>query len=127
TDGGLNGTAEGGCPWVTSTAGVGDGPGLSRASFAFKDRAVASGLTATMYFQQESTPAGYGGLPTPVKRQARVLLACATTGPAPAGGDASPAYLATLDLAGSSDGPPAPRTPAVHPATPGQAHPHPGP
>jgi Concanavalin A-like lectin/glucanases superfamily len=104
TDAALNGTIQGGCTWVTSTAGVGDGPGLSRTSFGFKDRKVVSGLGATMYFQQESTPAGYEGTTTPVKRQARVLLACATSGPAPAAGDASRAYMATLDLAVGHDG-----------------------
>ncbi|MFI1386417.1 LamG domain-containing protein [Embleya sp. NPDC020886] len=89
--------------WVDSDAPVGDGAGLSRYVFAIKDREVKGGLAATLYFQQEERPTGYGAVAAE-KGQARVLLACATTGPAPKGGSAGRAYLCTLDFALARNG-----------------------
>ncbi|RSS61729.1 LamG domain-containing protein [Streptomyces sp. WAC07061] len=91
-------TALKGTTWVGSDAPVGDGPGLSRDLFAIKGREVVGALTAALYFQQEQQPSGYGAV-TAEKRQARILLACATSGPPPQGGTAGRNYLCTLDLA----------------------------
>ena len=90
--------------WVSSTAPVGDGPGLSRDTFAFAGRTVASGLAATLYYQQELEATGYSTEPAAQKRQTRVLLACATSGPAPQGGSAARSYVTTLDVAVSRAG-----------------------
>ncbi|WP_148086060.1 LamG domain-containing protein [Actinocorallia herbida] len=90
--------------WVTSDAPVGDGPGLARDTFAIKGRTVVTGLSALLYHQQEPMVTGYGGAPTQEKRQARVLLAFATSGPAPAGGDAARSYVSTVDFAVGTDG-----------------------
>ncbi|MCX4750111.1 LamG domain-containing protein [Kitasatospora sp. NBC_01287] len=90
--------------WVASDAPVGDGPGLSRDVFTFGTRQAVGPLAATLYFQQEPVPTGYGAAPTQEKRQARVLLACATTGPAPTGGTADRRYVATVDFALGRDG-----------------------
>ncbi|QMU76874.1 LamG domain-containing protein [Streptacidiphilus sp. PB12-B1b] len=94
--------------WVASDAPAGDGPGLSRDVFTFGPstavRQAAGPLAATLYFQQEPAPTGYGAAPTQEKRQARVLLACATTGPAPTGGSADRRYVATVDFALTRDG-----------------------
>ncbi|HSV64399.1 MAG TPA: LamG domain-containing protein [Mycobacteriales bacterium] len=98
-EGSLSGTVE----WVASTAPVGDSPGLSRESFTFEGRSVVSGLASVLYSQQEDVATGYAEQPQPSKRQARVLLACATTGPTP-GGVADRPYLAALDVAVASDG-----------------------
>ncbi|WP_128818074.1 LamG domain-containing protein [Streptomyces sp. S063] len=87
-----------GAAWTTSEAPVGDGPGLSRDLFAIKDREVVGGLTATLYYQQEQQSSGYGTVATE-KRQARVLLACATSGPPPQNSAAGRNHLCTLDLA----------------------------
>ncbi|MFJ8443467.1 LamG domain-containing protein [Kitasatospora griseola] len=87
-----------GATWVGSDAPVGDGAGLARDMFTIKGREVVGGLTATLYFQQETQPSGYGTVASE-KRQARVLLACATSGPPPQGGVAGRNYLCTLDLA----------------------------
>jgi hypothetical protein len=96
----MDGTLNGPPPqWVTSTAPVGDGPGLARDTFAFAGRTVVSGIAATLYYQQEAQASGYSTEPVAHKRQGRVLLACATSGPAPAGGAAGRSYIATLDLA----------------------------
>ncbi len=84
--------------WVGSDAPVGDGPGLSRDMLAVKGREVVGGLTATLYYQQEEQPSGYGVVATE-KRQARVLLACATSGPPPQGGAAGRNHLCALDFA----------------------------
>ncbi|MFJ9447012.1 LamG-like jellyroll fold domain-containing protein [Kitasatospora sp. NPDC101235] len=97
-------TALGGVAWVESSAPVGDGPGLARDVFAFADRAVKTGLTATMYFQQEPATSGYGGTASQEKRQSRLLLACGTTGPAPAGGDPGRSYVAAVDFGLTREG-----------------------
>ncbi|NNJ05088.1 LamG domain-containing protein [Streptomyces sp. PKU-MA01144] len=92
-----------GAVWVPSDAPVGDGPGLSRDVFALKDRNVVGGLAATLYFQQEPRPTGYSDSALE-KRQARVLLAGATSGPAPEGGSDARAYVCTVDFALSRGG-----------------------
>ncbi|MEV0728287.1 LamG domain-containing protein [Polymorphospora sp. NPDC050346] len=101
TDNGFDGTVRGGAAWVTSTAPVGDSPGLSRETFGFAGRSLASGVAATLYFQQEETVAGYTDQPSPAKRQARVLLACPTIDASVPDGNP---LLATLDLALAADG-----------------------
>ncbi|MEU3262439.1 LamG domain-containing protein [Streptomyces bacillaris] len=87
-----------GAAWTTSEAPVGDGPGLSRDLFSIKGREVVGGLAASLYYQQEQQSSGYGTVATE-KRQARVLLACATSGPPPQGSAAGRNHLCTIDLA----------------------------
>lgn len=105
TDNALHGALDGVPTWVTSEAPVGDHPGMRRDSFVFAGRSVASGLAATLYFQQEKSRTGYGGEHKPLKKQARVLLAAATAGPAPHDGGADDqAFVAVLDVAVGRDG-----------------------
>ncbi|MEU1283600.1 LamG-like jellyroll fold domain-containing protein [Kitasatospora sp. NPDC005856] len=105
TDHAHHGELVGGPRWVTSEAPVRDHPGVRRDSFAVTGRTTASGLSAVLYHQQEATSAGYDKDPKPAKRQARVLLSYATSGPDPRTGAASDqAYLATLDFGVGRDG-----------------------
>ncbi|GLF99601.1 LamG domain-containing protein [Streptomyces yaizuensis] len=91
SDTAAHGTLSGGAVWVTSTAPVGDHPGVRRDSFTLSGREVVSGLSAALYYQQEDASSGYGEAVKPAKRQARVLLALATrpTGNATAEGNAA--------------------------------------
>ncbi|MFJ2842969.1 hypothetical protein ACIPD2_15125 [Streptomyces griseofuscus] len=66
--------------------------------FTIKGREVVGGLAATLNYQQEQAPSGYGTVATE-KRQARILLACATSGPPPQGSTAGRNHPCTLDLA----------------------------
>ncbi len=105
TDNALNAELSGGLTWVASNAPVGDCPGLRRDSFAVAGRRVVSVLSAVLYHRQEQSPAGYGQESKPVKRQARVLLSCATAGPDPRTSAATEdAYLATVDFGVGRDG-----------------------
>ncbi|GHG52084.1 LamG-like jellyroll fold domain-containing protein [Streptomyces griseocarneus] len=105
TDGARHGELVGDPKWVTSEAPVGDHPGVRRDSFAVAGRATVSGLSAVLYHQQEETAVGYGQEPKPAKRQARVLLSYATSGPDPKTGAATDdAYLATVDFGVGRDG-----------------------
>ncbi|MEH6374564.1 LamG domain-containing protein [Streptomyces sp. KLMMK] len=105
TDHARHGELLGGPEWVTSEAPVGDHPGVRRDSFAVPGRAVVSGLSAVLYHQQEDTAVGYGQEPKPAKRQARVLLSYATSGPDPKTGTATEeAYAATVDFGVGRDG-----------------------
>ncbi|MFD4658225.1 LamG-like jellyroll fold domain-containing protein [Kitasatospora sp. NPDC058444] len=105
TDHGRHAALSGGPVWVTSEAPVGEDSGIGRSSFAFSGRRVLSGLSALLHHQQEIAPAGYDQTAKPVKRQARVLLACTTGGPDPVTGAATEeAYVATLDLGVGRDG-----------------------
>ncbi|MEO5876492.1 MAG: LamG domain-containing protein, partial [Streptosporangiaceae bacterium] len=97
-DGRVDGTIADGVVWVASTSPVGDGPGMVRDTFELLGRKVVGGLTAVLYYQQELAETGYETGAAPEKRNARVLLACATSGPAPAGGAADRSYLAVLDF-----------------------------
>lgn len=90
--------------WTDSDAPVYDGPGITRQSFTVTGRKAVAGLTATLYYQQQSSVTGYGQAPVPERRQARVLLAFATSGPPPQGEPADRSYVATLDFAVSKDG-----------------------
>ncbi|MFE3502315.1 LamG-like jellyroll fold domain-containing protein [Kitasatospora sp. NPDC059160] len=105
TDHARHAALSGGPAWVTSDAPVGEDSGVSRSSFAFTGRRVVSGLSALLHHQQEAAPAGYDQASKPVKRQARVLLACTTGGPDPVTGRATDeAYVATVDLGVGRDG-----------------------
>ncbi|MCQ8770766.1 LamG domain-containing protein [Streptomyces telluris] len=105
TDHARHGELVGGPKWVTSEAPVGDHPGVRRDSFAVPGRAVVSGLSAVLYHQQEDTAVGYGQEPKPAKRQARVLLSYATSGPDPKTGAATDeSYVATVDFGVGRDG-----------------------
>ncbi|MFF2025020.1 LamG-like jellyroll fold domain-containing protein [Streptomyces sp. NPDC058171] len=87
--------------WVTSQAPIGEHPGVRRQSFTFDGRDVVSGLAATLYYQQEDVSSGYRGEARPAKRQARVLLACATR---PAGDTVAEAHVASVDFGVGIDG-----------------------
>ncbi|MEU1310553.1 LamG-like jellyroll fold domain-containing protein [Streptomyces cinnamoneus] len=105
TDHARHGELVGGPRWVTSEAPIGDHPGVRRDSFAVAGRSVVSGLSAVLYHQQEATTTGYGKEPKPAKRQARVLLSYATSGPDPRTGAATEdACLATVDFGVGRDG-----------------------
>ncbi|MDT0447494.1 LamG-like jellyroll fold domain-containing protein [Streptomyces hesseae] len=105
TDHARHGELVGGPRWVTSEAPIGDHPGVRRDSFAVTGRGVVSGLSAVLYHQQEQTAVGYGQEPKPAKRQARVLLSYATSGPDPRTGAATDeSYLATVDFGVGRDG-----------------------
>ncbi|MFE0042518.1 LamG-like jellyroll fold domain-containing protein [Streptomyces albireticuli] len=105
TDHARHGELTGGPKWVTSEAPIGDHPGVRRDSFAVAGRRVVSGLSAVLYHQQEDTAVGYGQEPKPAKRQARVLLSYATSGPDPKTGAATEeAYVATVDFGVGRDG-----------------------
>lgn len=105
TDHARHGELTGGPKWVTSEAPIGDHPGVRRDSFAVAGRKTVSGLSAVLYHQQEATATGYDKEPRPAKRQARVLLSYATSGPDPRTGAATEeAYLATVDFGVGRDG-----------------------
>ncbi|MEV4502390.1 LamG-like jellyroll fold domain-containing protein [Streptomyces klenkii] len=105
TDHARHGELAGGTKWVTSEAPVGDHPGVRRDSFAVAGRTTVSGLSAVLYHQQEDTGTGYDRAPKPAKRQARVLLSYATSGPDPKSGAATgESYLATVDFGVGRDG-----------------------
>ncbi|QDY81389.1 LamG domain-containing protein [Streptomyces qinzhouensis] len=87
--------------WVTSQAPVGEHPGVRRDSFTLAGRDIVSGLTSTLYYQQEDAVSGYQDTPKPAKRNARVLLACATR---PTGNATADAHIATVDLGVGIDG-----------------------
>ncbi|MFJ4770859.1 LamG-like jellyroll fold domain-containing protein [Streptomyces uncialis] len=101
TDGAVHGTVAGAGEWVTSQAPVGDHPGVRRDSFTLAGRDVVSGLSASLYYQQEEAVSGYDDAAKPAKRQARVLLACATR---PSGDTAADAHLAGVDFGVGVDG-----------------------
>ncbi|MFI5617836.1 LamG-like jellyroll fold domain-containing protein [Streptomyces sp. NPDC051567] len=87
--------------WVTSQAPVGEHPGVRRDSFTLNGRDIVSGLTSTLYYQQEDVVSGYQDTPKPAKRNARVLLACATR---PTGSATADAHIATVDFGVGIDG-----------------------
>ncbi|MGG2459794.1 LamG-like jellyroll fold domain-containing protein [Streptomyces sp. RGM 3693] len=105
TDHARHGELRGGPRWVTSEAPIGNHPGVRRDSFAISGRPAVSGLSAVLYHQQEEVAVGYDKQAKPAKRQARVLLSYATSGPAPkAGTETDEAYLATIDFGVGRDG-----------------------
>jgi hypothetical protein len=63
-----------------------------------------SAAQATLYYQQEPAVTGYGVQPTQEKKQTRVLMTTATSGPAPAGGSADRWYVSVLDFALTRNG-----------------------
>ncbi len=82
TDQAIHGTIQGMTPdtetWIASAAPLQASPGISRSSFGFKHRTIASGLSALLYFQQEDMVTGNDPTPKPIKQNARVMLAVAT-------------------------------------------------
>lgn len=101
TDNAAHATLNNGTPWVTSQAPIGDHPGVRRDSFTLAGRDIVSGLAATLYYQQEKVASGYQDTAKPAKRQARVLLACATR---PSTDATAEAHIATVDLGVGIDG-----------------------
>ncbi|MER5766572.1 LamG domain-containing protein [Streptomyces sp. NPDC001985] len=87
--------------WVTSQAPVGEHPGVRRDSFALGGRDIVSGLSSALYYQQEDAVADQGDAPKPAKRNARVLLACATR---PSGNATADAHVAAVDFGVGIDG-----------------------
>ncbi|ANZ13606.1 hypothetical protein O1L44_31085 [Streptomyces noursei] len=105
TDHARHGELRGGPQWVTSEAPIGDHPGVRRDSFVVTGRPAVSGLSAVLYHQQEEVTVGYDKQAKPAKRQARVLLSYATSGPDPkTGTETDEAYLATVDFGVGRDG-----------------------
>ncbi|MBO0653808.1 hypothetical protein J1792_13770 [Streptomyces triculaminicus] len=105
TDHARHGELVGGPKWVISEAPIGDHPGVRRDSFAVAGRKAVSGLSAVLYHQQEATTTGYDKEPRPAKRQARVLLSYAASGPDPrTGAGTEESYLATVDFGVGRDG-----------------------
>lgn len=101
TDHMRNGRLDGPAVWMPSDAPVADTPGIRRTSFTFDGRAVGSGLSAVLYFQQEMAAGGTDPTPRPAKSDARVMLAVATADAlAPAGVQ----HVAVLDLAVARNG-----------------------
>jgi hypothetical protein len=94
----VNGALSGGT-WVTSTAPVGESAGLQRSSFEIAGRNVASGLTALLYYHQETEAGANGGQTKPLKRSGRVMLAFATQALSAANKE-----IATLDFGVSNVG-----------------------
>ena len=74
-----NGMLSGTAVWVSSDAPIGDGPGLSRDTFGLTGCVVASGLAATLYYQQEPLAVGYSTATFAQKRASRLLLTCAVS------------------------------------------------
>ena len=103
TDSANNGTISG-ATWEKSDALIGNHPGMSRDSFSFSNRTIASGLTAVQYFQQEDAQVGNGQENKPMKTNARVMLAVATGGVGADGSTTTNKYVAALDLAVSREG-----------------------
>ena len=102
TDNALHGTLKNGPKWVTSDAPIGERPSLRRDSFRIYGRTIETGMSALLYYQQEKDQnAGSGD---PMKRQARVMLACGTSGPDLDGGPTTRNYIAMLDIAVARDG-----------------------
>lgn len=101
TDSAVHGTVVGGAAWVTSEAPVSDHPGVRRDSFTVAGRDIVSGMSAILYHQQEEAASGYEDTAKPAKRQARVVLACATR---PTGNTTADAHLATVDFGVGVDG-----------------------
>jgi len=104
TDNALHGEIHGEARWVTSDVPIGDRPAIRRDSFQLRGRSIEKGLSATLYYQQEDATTGYGGEPKPMKRQARVMLACATGGPGPDGAATDRQHIAVVDLSVGRDG-----------------------
>lgn len=98
TDNANHGKLEGNPTWVKSEAPIGEGAGISRNSFGFSGRKVASGLSALMYCQQENKATGYDNESKPVKQNTRVMLAVATDA------GSGKKEVTTLDFGVSKDG-----------------------
>ena len=49
-----------------------------RSSFALRDRTITAGMSALLYFQQETASMGYDNAEKPLKKSARVMLAVGT-------------------------------------------------
>ncbi|MFE3072518.1 LamG-like jellyroll fold domain-containing protein [Streptomyces sp. NPDC059247] len=101
SDSAAHGTFTGSISWVASEAPIGDHPGVRRDSFTLSGQDVVSGLAAAVYYQQEQLASGHDRTVQPAKRQARVLLACATR---TAGSSADQASLVAVDFGVGLDG-----------------------
>jgi hypothetical protein len=85
--------------WASSQARVGNHPGVRRDSFNITGRKLESAPSAVLYYQQEKMGDG-----APLKRQARVLLTCATGGLGEDGAATENRHLAVVDFAVARDG-----------------------
>ncbi|WP_205648221.1 LamG-like jellyroll fold domain-containing protein [Actinomadura rubteroloni] len=101
TDHAGHGTLKGAPRWTSSDAPVGDHPGIRRDSFTVSGRKVVSGMSALLYHQQETVPAGYGAASKPAKRQARVMLVWSTEKKS---GSSKDACVASVDFGVGRDG-----------------------
>ncbi len=87
-----------GATWVTSDAPIADSVGLSRSTVRFDGHAVTGGLSAALYYEQESVVSGYDATPKPMKQAARVMLAAAVAS------SAGQSAIAVLDHGVAADG-----------------------
>jgi Concanavalin A-like lectin/glucanases superfamily len=106
TDFAHHGSIKGSVAWVSSEAPVGDRIGIRRSSIKLEGRAIVSGLSALLYYQQETAASGYDGVEKPVKKNARVMLALNTQA---IDGDNSPnpdelGHISVVDFALSREG-----------------------
>jgi Tfp pilus assembly major pilin PilA len=85
--------------WVTSTAPVGESSGLQRSCFRVAGRSFESGLSALLYYHQESSANDNAAQAKPLKHSARVMLAVATKTP-----NGSNHEIASLDFGVSATG-----------------------
>jgi Concanavalin A-like lectin/glucanases superfamily/PLAT/LH2 domain len=85
--------------WVKSGILLKENASVSRSSFFIESRSIVSGMSATLYYQQENQTAGYEKESKPLKQNARVMLSFATN----TGGN-NKNEIAVLDFGVSSRG-----------------------
>lgn len=102
TDNAHHGTLRGSVNWLSSEAPIGDRVGMRRSSIKLGDRSIVSGMSARLYYQQETAASGYDRSEKPVKKNARVMLAVNTDSPTPS--EDGLGRIAVLDFALSREG-----------------------
>lgn len=92
--------------WVPSDAPIGENAGVNRDSFGIDERAIATGMSAMLYFQQENARSGYDQREKPIKQSARVMVALGTQLPGNQTVNAGEnrREIATIDFGVSSGG-----------------------
>lgn len=78
---GRSGMMTRGARWVGDAAPVGNRPGVDRNVTTVFPRAIAGGMEALVYTQQEMRRSGHGKTERPSAQNMRVMLACQTAGP----------------------------------------------
>ena len=80
---------------------LGNHSGIRRSSFEFDERTIESGISTILYHQQHKQATGYDQQEKPVKRNACMMLAVATTDP---NDEEARQYISILDFAISREG-----------------------